>query len=192
MKREKFIKGCLAAGLMIASPVTLLAKAVRNFRVGQGFLVKSGMDRFEKQLSLFEGDTFMTKISTKDTDGDMYVFESTRLKEGGPNTHVHFEQDEWWYVLKGEFQIKVGDTIHEAKAGDSVFGPRNVPHAFTKIGEGEAKLLMIFQPAGKMEECFTKIANGATKGMTEEQMDEFRMQHGHKKTGPPMKVWKKW
>lgn len=192
MKRTSFLRTCLSIGAVLTLPIRLLAERVRKFRVEKGFMVSAGKDRFSKPISLFQGDTFSTKISTKDTDGDIYVFESTRIKEGGPTHHVHFEQDEWWYVLSGQFLIRVGDVIHEAKAGDSVFGPRNVPHSFAKVGEGEGKLLMIFQPAGKMEECFRKISEGATKGMTEAEQDKFREEHGHKRVGPPIKEWKKW
>ena len=154
-------------------------------------MVNASKDRFDKPLSLLEGDTFMTKVATRDTDGDIYVFESVRVKEGGPSHHVHFEQDEWWYVLSGQFLIKVGDVLHEAKAGDSVFGPRNVPHSFAKVGEGEARLLMFFQPAGKMEEFFTKVSAGFAKNMTEAEQDAFREAHGHKRVGPAIKNWKK-
>jgi mannose-6-phosphate isomerase-like protein (cupin superfamily) len=161
MKRQTFLKACLAAGAFVTSPIQLIARSIRKYRDGSGFMVAAGKDRFDKQLSLLQGDTFFTKISTQDTNGDLYVYESTRVKEGGPSHHVHFEQDEWWYVLHGEFVIKVGEKIYQAKAGDSVFGPRMVPHSFAKVGEGEAKLLMIFQPAGKMEEFFKKVSTGS-------------------------------
>ena len=160
MKRNNFLNTCLAVGAFIIAPVNLIANSIRKFRIDKGFFVNSGKDRFEKSISLMEGDTFFTKISTKDTDGDIYVFESSRVKEGGPSHHLHFDQDEWWYVLSGQFLIKVGETTYEAKAGDSVFGPRQIPHSFSKVGEGEGKLLMIFQPAGKMEEMFRKISEG--------------------------------
>lgn len=139
-----------------------------------------------------EGDTFFTKVATKDTDGDIFVFESSRIKEGGPSHHLHFDQDEWWYVLSGRFVFKIGETQYEAKAGDSVFGPRMVPHSFSKIGEEEGKLLMFYQPAGKMEDMFQKIGEGYTKGFTEEQQDKFREEHGIKRVGPPIKYFKKW
>lgn len=192
MERNSFLKACLATGTFMASPFSLIAKSIKNRRVEKGFKVDAGKDRFDKSISLLEGDTFSTKVSTNDTDGDIYVFESIRVKEGGPSHHLHFEQDEWWYVLQGEFLIKVGDVTHQVKAGDSVFGPRMVPHSFAKIGEGEAKLLMFFQPAGKMEEMFRKISEGATKGMTEAEQDKFREEHGLKRVGPPIKNFKKW
>ncbi|MEP6735146.1 MAG: cupin domain-containing protein [Chryseolinea sp.] len=192
MKRNGFVRSCLAVGALIAVPFNMLASAVKNFREDKGFKVGSGKDRFEKEISLLEGDTFYTKVSTKDTEGDIYVFESKRIKEGGPSHHVHFDQDEWWYVIQGEFLIKVGDVVHKAKAGDSVFGPRKVPHSFAKVGEGEGKLLMFFQPAGKMEEFFTKLSQGVAKGMTDEQQDQFRIEHGFKRVGPPITDFKEW
>ena len=155
-------------------------------------MVGAGKDRINKSISLFEGDHFDCKVSTKDSDGDIYVFESKRIKEGGPSHHYHFDQDEWWYVIQGEFIIKVGDTTYQAKAGDSVFGPRMIPHSFAKLGNGEGKLLMFFQPAGKMEEFFHKISAGVAKNMSEAQQDKFREEHGIKRVGPPIKYFKNW
>src|SRR5260221_4610890 len=146
MKRNVFLNTCLAAGALMFAPFRNIAKSIKGYRDGNGFQVVSGKDRVDKKISLFEGDTFYTKVSTRDTDGDIYVFESTRIKEGGPSHHYHFAQDEWWYVLQGEFLFKVGDKIYKAKAGDSVFGPRMIPHSFAKVGDGEGKLLMFFQP----------------------------------------------
>jgi len=192
MERKSFIKSFLAAGAFISTPFSLVAKSLSGFRVSAGFMVGSGKSRTDKNITLLEGDTFSTKVSTKDTDGDIYMFESSRIKEGGPSHHYHFAQDEWWYVMQGEFLIRIGDTTYNAKAGDSVFGPRMVPHSFAKIGEGEGKLLQFFQPAGKMEEFFNKVSEGVAKNMTEAEQDKFREDHGFKRVGPPIKNFKKW
>ncbi|SFE66933.1 cupin domain-containing protein [Spirosoma endophyticum] len=191
MKRNSFLKACLGTGTFLISPFVLAAKTIKNYRVEKGFKVDAGKDRFDHAISLFEGDTFTTKVSTKDTDGDIYVYESRREKEGGPALHTHFNQDEMWYVLEGEFLIKVGDVVHQAKTGDSVFGPRNVPHCFAKVGPGEGRLLMTFQPAGKMEVFFQKVSEGALKTMSEAEQDKFREEHGFKRVGPPINQLKK-
>lgn len=102
MKRQQFMKACLAIGAFMAAPVSKIAKSIKKYRDGNGFLVAAGKDRFDKQLTLLQGDTFFTKISTQDTNGDLYVYESIRLKEGGPSHHLHFNQDEWWYILPQE------------------------------------------------------------------------------------------
>lgn len=191
MQRKSFVKACMALGAMATVPFHVMASKLARFRVKAGFMVKSGESSTGKPITLMEGDTFMTKVSANDTDGDMYVYESSRSKEGGPFHHYHFSQDEWWYVLQGEFLIRVGDTTYNAKAGDSVFGPRMVPHSFAKIGEGEGRLLQFFQPAGKMEDFFTKVSQGRAKNLTEAELDKFREEHGFKRVGPPIKNAKK-
>jgi mannose-6-phosphate isomerase-like protein (cupin superfamily) len=186
MNRSSFLKLGIAIGALLTSPFKSIARYKSLNREDKGFKVDAGKDRFDKSISPFEGDRFYTKVSTKDTDGDMFVFESTRLEEGGPILHTHYDTDEWWYVLQGEFLIKVGDKTYNAKAGDLVFGPRMVPHTFAKTGTGEAKLIICHQPAGKMEEYFQKLSAGVAKNMTEEERNNMRKEHGFEKVGPPL------
>jgi mannose-6-phosphate isomerase-like protein (cupin superfamily) len=181
----------LAVGAFFSAPFAARAKSYL-LRTDKGLKIDAGKDRFDKPISLLEGDTFYTKVSTQDSDGDLYVFESTRIKEGGPSFHLHYDQDEIWYILKGEFYFKIGEDTFTAKEGDTVLGPRKVPHAFSKMGVGDAKILMFFQPAGKMEEMFKKISEGGLKNMTEEEQDKFRNEHGIQRVGPPIKYFKKW
>ena len=179
MKRNTFLKLCLAVGAFVSSPLISVAKRREKNRVNKGFKVGSGKDRFDKSITLHQGgDTFFCKVSTKDTGGDMYVFESIRLKKSDFWLHFHYEQDEWWYVMEGEFLIKVGEEIFQAKPGDSVFGPRRVPHAFAQTNEGPAKLLMIFQPAGKMEEFFKASSEGVLSKLSKEEKYNFYKAHG--------------
>jgi mannose-6-phosphate isomerase-like protein (cupin superfamily) len=186
MKRSSFLKFGFAIGSFLAAPFASIAKSISYGRDDKGFKVDAGKDRFDKSISPFEGDAFYTKVSTKDTDGGMYVFESTRIKEGGPILHTHYDTDEFWYVLQGEFLIKVGDNTYNAKAGDLVFGPRMVPHTFAKIGQGEAKVIICHQPAGKMEEYFKELSEGVAKNMSEEERNNMRKEHGFEKVGPPL------
>jgi len=191
MKRSNFLRLAAGIGSFMGSP--LLAKPEwGNPRVEKGFKVEAGKDRFDKSISLLEGDTFYTKVSSKDTAGDLYIYESTRIKEGGPALHYHTEVDEWWYILQGEFIIKVGEETYNAKAGDSVFGPRKVPHAFAKIGKSEGKLLMLFQPAGKMEEFFKALSEGWPSKLSADKQDAFRKEHGIVRVGLPLTRWKAW
>ena len=191
MKRSSFVKICISASSLFAIPFEGFAKRIENYRTNKSFKVDAGKDRFDKPIHLFEGDTFYTKVSTKDTDGDLYIYESSRVKNGGPALHFHYSQDECWYILEGEFIIKVGDQLYNAKAGDTVFGPRGVPHAFTKINEGNARLLMTFQPAGKMEGFFIAVSEGKLAKMTLAEQDEFKKQHGFERVGPALEYDKK-
>ena len=186
MNRNSFLKFCLAIGSFLTAPFTVMAKPNNKKRIDKGIKVDAGKDRFNDSISLFEGDTFYCKVSTKDTDGDLYIFESTRDKKGGPPLHYHYDQDEWWYILEGEFLFKVGEQTFTAKAGDSLFGPRMVPHAFAKTSEGIAKLVIAFQPAGKMEAHFKSVSEGAYAKLSEEEKDKFRQANGFKVVGPAL------
>jgi mannose-6-phosphate isomerase-like protein (cupin superfamily) len=186
MTRNSFVRIFLTVGTFLTAPLTLAAKSFNKKRVDKGIKVDAGKDRYDESISLHGGDIFFCKVSTKDTDGDIYIFESIRGKKGGPPLHYHFEQDEWWYILEGEFLFKVGDQTFTAKAGDSVFGPRMIPHAFAKVNEGPSKLLMAFQPAGKMEEHFKAVSKGAYIKMTDEEKDKFQQGNGFKVVGPAL------
>ena len=85
----------------------------------------------------------------------------------------------------------MGDETFTAKAGDCVFGPRGVPHTFAKVGEGQAKLIMLFQPAGKMEQWFRLVADGTVGKMSEEERGIARKEHGFEHIGPPLTILKK-
>ncbi len=77
---------------MLAVPLTIQAKQYIGARITIAFRWMLAKIAFGKSISLFEGDTFYCKVSSKDTDGDIYMFESVRVKEGGPALHTHYIQ----------------------------------------------------------------------------------------------------
>lgn len=98
---------------------------------------------------------------------------------------MHQEQDEWFRVIKGEYDIKAGEELFRCKAGDSVFVPRKVAHAFAKVNEGPGILLTMFQPAGGMEEFFSeRRKRGPFANQQEEQT--FWRTYGMEILGPPL------
>jgi len=191
MKRKVFLSWPFAAAALLAFSSKVFATIRSATRDSKGFKVDAGKDRYDNILKPFSGDEFFCKVSGKDNNNDSYVFESTREAEGGPILHTHFEQDEWWYVLEGEFLIRVGDKTYEAKRGDFVYGPRMVPHTFSKVGTGLGRVLIGFQPAGRMEEYFIKLSQGVAKNMTNEQREAMRKEHGFESSGPALTVLKK-
>jgi mannose-6-phosphate isomerase-like protein (cupin superfamily) len=61
--------------------------------------------------------------------------------------HVHHFEDEGFYVLEGEMTFYVGDETIKARPGSFLFGPKDVPHAFS-VDSGPARLLFLLSPAG--------------------------------------------
>ena len=103
------------------------------------------------------GGRFHLKVSGRDTGGDLCIYDTVRESKGGPALHLHHFQDEWFYVIRGEFIVRVGGDTMSLRPGDSAFAPRTIPHAFAKISDGEGQMLVLFQPAGSMEDFFMQM-----------------------------------
>jgi mannose-6-phosphate isomerase-like protein (cupin superfamily) len=151
---------------------------------GQATLqVASGADRFGEQRGLGIS-TIAFKVTPQDTD-DLFIIENTLHAKGGPPRHLHHHQDEWFYVLEGEFLIEVGDERLRLLPGDSVLAPRKVPHVWASVGERGGRILILFRPAGLMEAFFrtTTLANAMPS-----QDPALWRAHGMDVLGPPLKV----
>lgn len=69
--------------------------------------VAAGEDRFAESRSLGVS-TIAFKVVPHDRQG-LLILENTFHTRGGPARHLHDDQDEWFYVLEGEFLMEVGD-----------------------------------------------------------------------------------
>src|SRR6476661_3912235 len=67
-----------------------------------GFTVAPGKDRFDEHIQI-GGEPNDCKVSGRDTDGAMCIFEFTGTA-GGPR-HLHHHQDEWIYIVHGELDL---------------------------------------------------------------------------------------
>ena len=64
--------------------------------------VAADNDRFGGEL-LFLNGRFDCKVSAKETNGDLCIYDTVRTEKGGPPLHFHHTQDEWFFVREGEF-----------------------------------------------------------------------------------------
>ena len=156
-------------------------------RTNKGFKVGSGEARYGMHYKM-KGVTLNTldiKISGQDTDGELAVFEQTGLTpNGGPPLHIHPHQDEWFYVVEGEYLFQVGDEKHSMQAGDTIFLSRNVPHAFVQLTE-KARTIVSYLPAGKMEAFFATTDKWASPP-TEDEIRKVFADHDMQVVGPPL------
>ncbi len=100
--------------------------------------------------------------------------------------HVHYHQDEWFYVLEGEMIIKVGDDTFHLKPGDSAFAPRGVPHAENTVS-ADTKRLSLFQPAGGIEGFFGELSKMKTFPSSK-RLKKLYHEFGMDMVGPPLIV----
>ena len=57
--------------------------------------------------------------------------------------HLHFHDDEAWYVLEGRLIVRVGDDDVEAPSGSAVFVPRGTPHTYWNPDPTPVRYLLI-------------------------------------------------
>ncbi|HJR18262.1 MAG TPA: quercetin 2,3-dioxygenase [Actinomycetota bacterium] len=101
----------------------------------------------EGEALWFNGGLAVLKATAADTDGRFAALELWAPKGFASPLHVHRKEDEFFLILSGEVRVKHGDAVIEAEAGSLVYGPRDVPHAFS-VDSAEARILLFFGPAG--------------------------------------------
>jgi quercetin dioxygenase-like cupin family protein len=94
------------------------------------------------------GDTMTLLATGEDTAGQLVVLEVLAQPGGGPPPHIHRNEDEYFYVLDGEFEILHGDETIRARAGSFVHVRRGTVHRFSNVGTAPSRLLIMFSPAG--------------------------------------------
>jgi len=145
--------------------------------------VAAGEDRFGERRGL--GISVIAfKLMPQDSSG-LLILENTFRAKGGPARHLHYDQDEWFYALEGEFIVEVGQERIMLKAGDSLLAPRQVPHVWAYVGDTLGRMLIAFMPAGKMEAFFREVTK--VNAMPPQDPELWRV-HGMELLGPPLAV----
>jgi quercetin dioxygenase-like cupin family protein len=172
---------------MAALPAGVLAQQQAADPSG-GFKVAAGESRSGRTLKLPDGSPLFIKVATQDSGGAFFLTEQPSGRKGGPPKHFHLEEDEWFYCLAGEYIVEVGNQRYELKQGDSVLGPRRVPHAFAFVGNTPGRLMVGFTPAGRLEQFFRDLdARGTYFGAgTSEDREAAKQRYGIVNVGPPL------
>ena len=145
--------------------------------------VVAGEDRFGETRGLGVS-TIQFKVCGQGSEG-LLVLENTFHAKGGPARHLHFDQDEWFYAVEGEFLREVGQERFTLHPGDSLLAPRNVPHVWAHVGADRGRILVAFMPAGKMEAFFREVTQA--NAMPPQDPALWRA-HGMELLGPPLPV----
>lgn len=182
MQRKDFLLTSL-----LAAPALALANNFRSpkkYSNKEPFIVDAGKSRFGEIVKFLGVHPNDLKISSKDTDGQLSVFEYTGLGKTGPMLHIHFQQDEIFTITEGEYRFVVGKDTHHLKAGQTIFLPRGIPHTWIQLSD-KGRMIYMLQPAGKMEEFFS-FMNNLKERPSAEEMDRIHTEHGMKVVGPPL------
>jgi mannose-6-phosphate isomerase-like protein (cupin superfamily) len=170
-----WIVGALLSGPTAVAGVWLLAAASAGFVVPPG-----GAPRFSGPQGR-EAD-FTEVLATGDqTGGTLGMFRQTIAPKSGPPTHIHQAEDEFFYVVSGEFKVKLGDRIMSAPAQSVMFVPRGTAHAFQNVGTEPGVVLVGVTPGG-----FEKIFE-ERQGVDADTNRALMKIHNTEVVGPPLK-----
>jgi len=185
LRRRSFLKS--AAALPAGLQAIALGQATTSGRPSAESAVDGihpvgpGQDRLGETHPL-GFSTILFKVLTRDAGGGLFVIEHKGLGHGGPPVHIHPHQDEWFYVMEGQVLFQVGSERKRLGAGESLLGPRGIPHGFMGAGEKPAHMIIAFTPAGMMEAFFRETAVPNGPPMDAAMFAKYDMEY----VGPPL------
>lgn len=151
------------------------------------FAVEAGSSRTGGDPLYVVGSDIWVKISSRDTCGAFAIMEDRTPPQGGPPLHLHHHQDEWWYVLEGQYLFEVdGQNIH-AGPGATVFAPRGTRHTFQNTGSTPGRTVVTVVPGGLdifFEELSAAVPPGAIPDPA--KLSSLFEKHGLELLGPPL------
>lgn len=159
MKRRKFILTSV-----LAAPLAGLARwtdIILNREGGKAFIVRKNQSRFFGNPSAASLPYGRCIISSADTANQIYISAAgteSYAKKGGPGLHIHYQDDEIFYVASGEFLFQLEDEVFLGKAGDTIFAPRGMAHTFANpVANNPGELLIIHNPITPSLEKFYEV-----------------------------------
>lgn len=183
MKRKQFLLSSLAAAPALVFP-QIINKNLSQTK--NPFKVDKGKTRFNEALTFRKINDQNIKVSSKDTDNQLTVLEYVGREKTGPPLHIHFHQDEIFYIAEGEYRFVIGDKEIIAKKGDTVFGPRNLKHTWIQLTDYGRQIYML-QPDGTFE-GFLRTLQALKNPPSQKELQKIHLDHGMKVLGPPLKL----
>lgn len=171
-----FRLACLASVLMLFSWSMVVAAEKQGFVV-----LPNAAPRLLGPVGA-EENTAEILATHEQTGGTFGVWRYTSTIPGGPPLHIHRAEDEFFYVLRGEFNFQLGDCIKRAPAGSFVFIPKDMVHTFQHVGPEPGVLLGTVHPAG-----FEGLFQGLPKA-DEAAVRALFKKHRMEIVGPPLEV----
>jgi mannose-6-phosphate isomerase-like protein (cupin superfamily) len=154
--------------------------------VRSGFTRKSNSsdERAPSPSGMFDTEV----VRSSDSEGRLAVFifpPGEHHPYRGAPLHVHHEQDEWIYVLTGEFVAEVGGVRMRLRPGDSLLMPMKIPHRWSVAQDSRCGAIHLYTPAGLMETEWASVAQSEDPKNQEARKAEFE-RHGLTLLGEPL------
>ncbi len=116
------------------------------------------------------GTPFRQVVTATQTEGRLVVLGADMPPGLRTDEHVHDDEDQVTIVIEGTVGCTVDGIDHVATAGGVLLAPRGRPHVVFNAGDGFAKVLELYTPAG-FEQVF--MAAGAQASSGEATADDY-------------------
>jgi quercetin dioxygenase-like cupin family protein len=97
------------------------------------------------------GSLFEHLAGAGQTGGQLGVAVVSQPPGAASPLHVHTREAEAFYLLAGTMTYRAGSRLARLAAGDFIYLPRGVPHAFRISGDIPARFLALTVPGGLMD-----------------------------------------
>jgi mannose-6-phosphate isomerase-like protein (cupin superfamily) len=103
------------------------------------------------------GAPYRFLVTSKETDKQFALIESTAPPQSAVPLHVHTREDETFFILEGTFEITCGGRTFTLGQNGTAFLPRSIPHSYRNPQHSKARYLVLITPGG-FEECLAEFA----------------------------------
>ncbi len=109
------------------------------------------------------------RLTSEQSGGSIYIFESTFEPGDGNRLHVHSREDEIGYVLAGSLEVRLRDRTATLETGGVVRLPKHLPHALRNPGETTSRYLFMAVPGG-LDRWFDALAAANADGTLDDAL----------------------
>ena len=103
------------------------------------------------------GHVVNVMLGMAETQGDSYVFEVISPPGFFVPPHLHEHEDEYGYLIEGDWEIFLDGRIYQAKSGAVIHCPRHTSHGFRNIGTTTGKMIWVATPGANNERFFAEL-----------------------------------
>jgi quercetin dioxygenase-like cupin family protein len=97
------------------------------------------------------GMLFERLVGAEETAGLLGASVVTQPPGQASPLHVHTLEAEAWFLLQGAMTYRAGEQLIRMTAGDFIYLPREVPHAFRTTGTVPVQFLALTLPGGLLD-----------------------------------------
>jgi quercetin dioxygenase-like cupin family protein len=125
----------------------------------------------------WQNDRITVRLNGTQTQGMFTLTEDAMKPTFKLGLHLHRKHAETFHILEGEVEFRLGTESYVARAGTTVHAPPNIPHGIKGVNGKQARMLMLYSPAG-VENFFSEMKSFSDAQFANEQfMKAFNEKH---------------